>query len=29
MTSRAANAYRKVYVESAQPARILDELYAD
>ncbi len=28
MTSRAANAYRKVYVESAQPARILDELYA-
>src|SRR5215475_5268687 len=26
--SRAANAYRKVYVESAQPTRILDELYA-
>jgi flagellar secretion chaperone FliS len=28
MSARAANAYRKVYVESAQPSRILDELYA-
>lgn len=28
MSARAAHAYRKVYVESAQPSRILDELYA-
>jgi flagellar protein FliS len=26
MSSRAANAYRRVYVESASPARVLDEL---
>ena len=28
MNFRAANVYRKVYLESAPPARILDELYA-
>jgi flagellar protein FliS len=27
MSARAANAYRRVFVESAQPTRILDELY--
>ena len=28
MYARAASVYRKVYLESASPARILDELYA-
>jgi len=28
MHNRAANAYRRVYLESATPTRMLDELYA-